>query len=173
MPERTRELHPPRGISRLGFRLPIWLYRHNLGGLLGKRFVCLTHTGRKSGLPRQTVLEIVRYDGGTGACIVAAGFGEHSDWVRNVTSDPLITYTVGKSSCYGIAMRLDPQAAGRELADYARRYPTAWHELVRFMGYQLDGTEEDILALGQVIPMFLFSPLDVAEKRQGDLPGRN
>jgi deazaflavin-dependent oxidoreductase (nitroreductase family) len=123
MPEKVREIHPPRGFSRLGFRLPIWLYRLGLGGLLGKRFVCLTHTGRRSGKPRQTVLEVVRYDGTTGACIVAAGFGEQSDWVRNVTRDPQITVTVGRNRRTDLAKRLDPVTAGCELAAYARRYP--------------------------------------------------
>lgn len=48
----------PRGLLRLGFRLPIWLYRLNLGWILGERFLLLTHTGRKSGLVRQTVIEV-------------------------------------------------------------------------------------------------------------------
>ena len=62
MPEKTSELKLPHGLSRLAFRLPIWLYHSHLGWLLGTRFVLLTHTGRKSGLSRQTVLEVVRYD---------------------------------------------------------------------------------------------------------------
>jgi hypothetical protein len=34
----------------------------------------------------------------------------------------------------------------------------AWRELARFMGYHLNGTEEDILALGKSIPLFRFHP---------------
>ena len=156
MPEKVREVHPPRGLSRLAFRLPLWLYRLHLGGLLGKRFVCLTHNGRRSGKPRQVVLEVVRYDRATGACIVAAGFGEESDWVRNVVHDPHIVFTVGRLGRAGLAERLDPETAAHELAEYARRYPLAWRELSHFMGYRLDGTEEDIRRLGGMIPMFVF-----------------
>jgi deazaflavin-dependent oxidoreductase (nitroreductase family) len=158
MPEKIHEIHPPRGFSRLAFRLPLGLYRLGLGGLLGKRFVCLTHTGRRSGKLRQTVLEVVRYDRISGACIVAAGFGKESDWVRNVEHDPHITFTVGRSSRPGLAERLEPKAAGHELAEYSRRHPMAWRELVRFMGYRLDGTEDDILALGKKIPLYRFQP---------------
>ena len=79
MPEQFKKVRPPRGVSRWGFRLPLLVYRLGLGGVLGKRFVCLTHTGRKSGQPRQTVLEVVRYAAESGACVVAAGFGEKSD----------------------------------------------------------------------------------------------
>jgi hypothetical protein len=30
----------PTGVSRLAFRLPIYLYRLNLGWVLGHRFIC-------------------------------------------------------------------------------------------------------------------------------------
>lgn len=48
--------HPPRTrMQRALFRAPILLDRLGLGGLLGHRFLLLTHTGR----PRQVVLEVV------------------------------------------------------------------------------------------------------------------
>jgi len=159
MPEQFKKVHPPSGLSRLGFRLPIWLYRLGLGGLLGKRFVCLTHTGRKSGVPRQTVLEVVRYEADSGACVVAAGFGDRSDWVRNVTQDPRIVFTIGKLSKTGLAEQLDAGTAGCELVNYASLHPVAWRELSNFMGYRLDGTEEDIMALGKLISMFILRPV--------------
>jgi deazaflavin-dependent oxidoreductase (nitroreductase family) len=167
MPERIKDVRPPRGLSRLAFRLPLWLYRLGLGSLLGKRFVCLTHTGRRSGKPRQTMLEVVRYDRDSGACIVAAGFGEGSDWVRNVEHDPHILFTIGRIHHTGLAERLDPETAADELVDYARRYPLAWRELVRFMGYRLDGTQADIHSLGKLIPMYIFKPILMVKGDKG------
>ena len=41
MVEKIKEVHPPRGLARLGWRAPIWFYRLGLGGLLGGRFVLL------------------------------------------------------------------------------------------------------------------------------------
>ncbi len=158
MPVKIFEPKPPGGLARLGFRLPIQLYRLGLSGLLGTRFVCLTHTGRKSGKPRQTVLEVVRYDKATGACIVASGFGKGSDWLLNVEHDLRILFTIGRTQRTGLAVRLDPEMAGRELAEYACRYPLAWRELVQFMGYKVNGTENDILALGNMIPLYRFQP---------------
>jgi hypothetical protein len=52
---------PPKGLLRLMLRLPIWLYRLRLGWLLGNRFLLLTHVGRKTGLPHQTVVEVVSH----------------------------------------------------------------------------------------------------------------
>src|SRR5689334_1392695 len=52
MPEKIKSLQPPHGFSRMMYRLPVWLFHVHLGWLLGNRFLLLTHTGRKSGLPR-------------------------------------------------------------------------------------------------------------------------
>ena len=159
MPEKISELKQPRGLARLAFRLPIWLYRARLGWLLGYRFVLLTHTGRKSSLPRQTVLEIVRYDKATGACVVASGWGTKSDWFHNVTANPNVIIQIRNKCSAAIAERLSPEAGAQELLDYARRYPLALRQLAIFMGYRLDGTEGDICALGEMIPMFSFKPI--------------
>jgi hypothetical protein len=58
----------------------------------------------------------------------------------------------------GRAVRLDEETAGQELVQYSIHHPAAWKELARFMGYQLDGTEEDTRNLGKLIPMFAFQP---------------
>jgi len=160
MPEKVSEPKLPRGLSRLAFRFPISLYHAHLGGLMGYRFVLLTHTGRKSGQLRQNVLEVVRYDKATGGCIVASGWGAKSDWFRNVTANPHIFFQIRGKRSAGIAERLSPDDAGRELLDYARRHPFALRELADFMGYKLTGneTEDDVVAIGRTLPMFAFKP---------------
>ena len=134
MPEKISEPKLPRGLARLAFRIPIWLYRAHLGWLLGYRFVLLTHTGRKSGLPRHTVLEVVRYDKLTGACIVASGWDTKSDWFQNVTANPKIVIQIRNKRSAAIAERLSPEAGAQELLDYARRHPLALRELVAVHG---------------------------------------
>jgi deazaflavin-dependent oxidoreductase (nitroreductase family) len=158
MPEKIKDLKPPRGLARLAFRLPIWLYRLRLGWILGTRFVLLTHTGRKSGLPRRTVLEVVRYNKATGACIIASGWGTRSDWFQNITENPKITFQVRNKPTAGIAERLSSEAGGKELLDYALSHPMAFRELAKFMGFRLSGTVDDIRAAGRVLPMFMLRP---------------
>jgi deazaflavin-dependent oxidoreductase (nitroreductase family) len=163
MPEKITEQKLPHGVYRLAFRLPIGLYRIGLGWLFGTRFVLLTHTGRKSGLPRQTMLEVVRYEKASGACIIASGWGFISDWFKNISANPKVFFQVRNKRSPGIAERLSPDEAGQELLDYAHRYPMAFRELVHFMGYKLDGTEEDICAVGQFLPMFVLKPVKEKE----------
>ena len=58
-------------------------------------FCCLTHRGRKSGQPRQTVLEVVRYDRASRTYVVASGWGVRSDWYRNIQQNPDVVVESG------------------------------------------------------------------------------
>lgn len=158
MPEKIAEAKPPRGLVRLAFRLPIWLYRMKLGRLLGRRFLLLEHTGRKSGKTRQTVLEVVRYDKANETYVVAVGFGTRSDWYQNILANPLVTIDSGGHRTQAIAEPLTPEAAEEEFVVYSRRYPGLMKELTRVIGYRLDGTEADIRALGRILPMMSLKP---------------
>jgi len=163
MVEKIKDVHPPRGLARLAYRLPITLYRLGLGSLLGTRFLLLTHTGRKSGRKRHTVLEVVRYDKGTTTFVVAAGFGPESDWYRNIRLNPQVSIQCGRQHWNMKASFLTPDQTADELLDYARRHPLALRELARFMGYQIDGSQADIRSLGQMLPMVAFQPEDTNE----------
>jgi hypothetical protein len=70
----------PRGFFRLLMRLPIYLYRLDLGWLLGHRFLLVTHRGRRTGLLRQTVVEVLHYDPATRESVVLSALGERADW---------------------------------------------------------------------------------------------
>ncbi len=47
----------PKGIFRLLNRLPIFLYKCGLGFILGRRFLMLTHCGRKN---NRSPIEVTR-----------------------------------------------------------------------------------------------------------------
>jgi len=151
-------VQPPRGWKRILWRLPIWLYRANLGWLLGGRFLLLTHAGRKSGLPRHAVLEVIRHDQATNTYYVASGFGEKSDWFRNVQKTPQVAIQVGRHKMAVVAERLPIEEAERELLDYGRRHPKALRSLARILGYQIENTDEDVRALAHVLPIVAFRP---------------
>jgi deazaflavin-dependent oxidoreductase (nitroreductase family) len=158
MPEKIFDRKPPHGLARVFFRLPIWLYRLKLGRLLGNHLLLLHHTGRKSGLPRKVVLEVVRHDKASRTYVVAAGFGAGSDWYQNVIANPHVMIDSGGQRVQAIAERLPPDAAEEELVTYYHRYPALMKELAHFLGYRLDGTEADVRALGRIIPMIALKP---------------
>lgn len=89
------ERKPVTGLKKFFFRAPLFLYRMGLGGLLGQRFLLLNHTGRKSGQPRQTVLEVVNHDKTNDTYFIASGFGKKSDWYLNILTHPKVEIQVG------------------------------------------------------------------------------
>jgi deazaflavin-dependent oxidoreductase (nitroreductase family) len=153
MPEKISDPKPPRGLARLAWRAPIWLYRLGLGGLLGGRFVLLNHIGRKSGQLRQAVVEVVGHDEATGAYLVASGFGEKADWYKNVMVHPDITIQVGRKQMAAHVERLPLPQATEVMLDYSRRHPATLRTLAGLLGYRSDGSEADVRFLAGVIPI--------------------
>lgn len=145
--------NPPRGLAAIPWRLPIWLYRLHLGWLLRERFLLLTHIGRKSGLPRQAVLEVVHHDPQTGTWYVASGFGEKSQWFRNVMKTPQVRIQVGRRKMAAEAHRLPPEEAERILRQYAEKHPVALRELTRLTGTPYDGSAESLHRMAEKVPV--------------------
>ena len=145
----TSTRKPPQGLQRLLWRAPIWLYRAGLGWLFGRRFLLLTHTGRKSSLPRQAVVEIDDYDPVTDTYLIAAGFGAKSDWYRNIRKTPEVTIQVGNQKMAARAEPLSPQESGEAMLRYARKHPRAARNLTKLIGLDVDGSEESYRAVAQ------------------------
>ncbi|MGH8933767.1 MAG: nitroreductase family deazaflavin-dependent oxidoreductase [Egibacteraceae bacterium] len=134
--------HPPRTrAQRALYRAPIWLYRLGLGGLLGGRFLLLTHIGRKSGRPRQVVLEVVGRHEESGGYLIASGYGARSQWFRNILNDPHVRFQVGWRHYTGLARPLPAEESGHRLRDYARRHPRTAAALMRALGQDIDGSD--------------------------------
>lgn len=148
--------NPPRGLAAIPWRLPIWLYRLRLGWLLGQRFMLLTHIGRKSGLPRQAVIEVIKHDPQHKIWYAASGFGEKSHWYRNVMHTPQVTLQVGRRIFRAAARRLDTDAAEAILRDYAARHPVALRELAKIIGLPYDGSPESLHRMAQTLPIIAF-----------------
>jgi deazaflavin-dependent oxidoreductase (nitroreductase family) len=157
---------PPRGFKRRLLRLPVWLYRAGLGWLLGERFLLLTHIGRKSGRPRETVLEVVHHDKATDTYFIASGWGEKSDWIRNVQKAPMVSVNVGKRHFIARAKRLSIEQARGTLLASARHHPWVFPLLAKLIvGRRLKPTEEDCLRLAQSVPVFGLVRLDAPRMR--------
>lgn len=146
------------GIGRFFFRAPIFLYRIGLGGLLGKRFLLLNHIGRKSGLTRQAVLEVVKYDRESDTFYIASGFGKKSHWYLNILAHPEVSIQVGWRKMAVTAVLLTPEQSGEAMVDYARRYPKAAKNLSRLIGFNIS-TEEEYRTVGRdAIPFIALNP---------------
>lgn len=119
-------------LRRWFFRAPIALYRLGLGGLLGRRFLLLEHRGRRSGLRRRTVLEVVDREGATP--VVVSGYGRRSDWLANVRADPAVTVTWGHRRFAARARIVGHSEAVAAFDRYRKAHPRAARFLGRALG---------------------------------------
>ncbi len=100
--------YPARGTwNRFVFKLPIIWWRLGLRPRLG-HFICLITTwGRRSKLPRHTMLTYGR----EGATIyLLAGWGARSDWYQNMVANPRVTVQVNDVTYYARARRVTDAA---------------------------------------------------------------
>lgn len=76
-------------LTRL-LRSPAHLYDWKAGWLLGRRFLRLTHVGRRSGRQYQAMLEVIGEDDTTLEVFVIAGLGSRAQWYRNLRAHEAI-----------------------------------------------------------------------------------
>ncbi|WP_347354383.1 nitroreductase family deazaflavin-dependent oxidoreductase [Intrasporangium sp.] len=150
------------GWLKQALRLPNRLYERGWGRLLGHRFLQLTHVGRRSGRTFHTVLEVVRYDPGTGEATVLSGFGPRADWLRNVQAGGRVQVSFGVGP-RAAAYRVVPvEEAERVLADYERRNrlvrPVLRRVLSGLVGWDYDGSPTARRRLVEQLPVVAFRP---------------
>ena len=154
----------PSGILRFAFRLPIYLYRLNLGWLLGHRGLLLIHRGRRSGLLRETVLEVVRYTPATKESVVLSAWGERADWYRNIKASPAMEVRTGGERFVPEQRLLGPEENHAVIADYERRHPLAFRIFAKAFGYPVDEVEAVRREFASSLRLVAFRPKDVADK---------
>lgn len=152
----------PGPLARRALRLPVLLYRHHLGWVLGRRFLMLTHVGRRSGKEYRTVLEVVGGDVRTGEVIVVAGFGRTADWYRNIQARPALEVAVGRRRFRPVQRQLEAAEVVRVFAEYEHRnrwaMPVIRSVLSRLVGWTYDGTTRARWRLADELPFVAFRP---------------
>ncbi|OBI13519.1 nitroreductase [Mycobacterium sp. E2327] len=153
----VRNIQPPAGLTRFLFRVPIHLYRLGLGWVFDGRLLLLNHTGRVSGKPRQTVLEVAERDGDT--YVVASGWGPGAAWYRNILRNPDVSIQVGTRTIPVTATPLDKDEGAQVFLRYASRHrAAAKFVLPRVLGFSVDGSDADFRAVGENLPFVRFVP---------------
>jgi deazaflavin-dependent oxidoreductase (nitroreductase family) len=134
-------------------RAPVWLCRARLGFVFGTRLLMLEHTGRKPGIRRYAVLEVVDHPD-PGTYVVAAGFGDRAQWLRNVRASPRVRVCTGsRRLVLAMARPLTSEETATALAAYASGHPGSWAVLKPVFEATLgaridsDGTSLPMIAL--------------------------
>ena len=151
-----------KGVLWYLFRAPIYIYRWHLQWLFGKRLLLLAHTGRRSGLRRHTVLEVVEYRNEGPEIVVANGFGPDSDWVRNIEAKPDEDVNIGSEHFAASHRFLDQEEAATVIRGYEYRNrfiaPIIRVGFSWLLGWKYHSTDTDRRRLVGQIPLLAFRP---------------
>lgn len=120
----------------------------------------LEHTGRRSGLPRFVVLEVVRR-ASDDRYIVASGMGKAADWYRNVAQQPRVHVSVARLRRVPATARLlDQDEARASLEAYRTERPGTWRFLKpiisRIIG-QPGQTDEELFSSVPLVELTLHA----------------
>lgn len=149
--------HRPSRLTKLAFKVPVWIYQAHLGRLFGGRIFMVVHHGRTSGRRYVSGLEVlVRRDG---ELFVFSAYGRHADWLRNIEAGGVDELWDGSSRYAGASFRvLGPDEAFGVLAQYERDHArTARQTLTRMLpGY--DGSAAMRRGLAESGTIVAFRP---------------
>lgn len=146
-------VYPKAEWRKLMFKAPLVLWRMGWGPLLGQRLVVLTTTGRKSGLPRHTMTEYGMVDN---RVVIASGWGERAQWVKNLEADPLLTAQTAQGVQHCRARRIDDEATLRKVY-HAMRSSPAFDATMKVWDIQ-PSTLENMLANKDKTYFYILEP---------------
>jgi len=152
----------PQGVLRDLLRAPVYLYRWNLGWLLGHRFLLLVHSGRRTGRRHEAVLEVLQYRKVLGEAVVMSGFGRNSDWLLNIQSRPDFEVIIGAQRYKAQCRFLSEEEAVQVFREYERKnyliLPIVRYVLNRLLSWRYLGSDADIRRLVSQLPLLAFRP---------------
>lgn len=117
----------------------------------------MKHWGRISGRLNETVIEVIERDTAGGTLCCASGYGAKSQWFKNITTNPNVFVTLKNIEYEAMARILTEQEATSMLVRYASAHPKAIKAVAKLSGYEMDGTESDVIEFSKVIKIIEFS----------------
>jgi len=155
----TVERARPSRLAKLGFAIPVWLYRAHLGFLFGGRVIAIVHHGRKSGQRYVSGLEVLTRTGGE--LFVCSAWGMKADWFRNIEAGGIDELWDGRTRHDTAAFRvIEPDEAFEVLERYEVEHErTARRTLPRMLaGYDFSDSSRRTLAEDSTIIAFKPRP---------------
>jgi deazaflavin-dependent oxidoreductase (nitroreductase family) len=144
----------PKGLLKWLFKTPVLLYRLGLGFLVGRLFMVMTTTGRKSGQPRRTAIEFHEFEGKPA---VMSGWGTRTDWFRNLEANPLATVQTWRGAQSVRARRIDSEEELARAFRWAQANPTM-RNMMKLAGFEM--TLEQFLAEKERFTFIGFEPAE-------------
>ncbi len=150
----------PNALQKFLFKIPVWMYRLGFGGwerLIGAQWMLITTVGRKSGKPRDTMVDVMDYDAASDTYYIEAAYGSRADWFRNIRANPVFDARVGRRKFKARAEALSNDGAGEILVRFYRKKPAYTRSVMAMVGMKFE-SEEQLRALGSKLTLLAVHP---------------
>jgi len=151
----------PRGLLKLFFKIPLYLHKAGIVWWIekftGAQWMLITTIGRKTGKPRQVMVDVVDYDKETDIFYVEAAYGRRADWVRNIQATPGFHAQVGRRKFAARAEFLPPVIAEEKLVALVHRVPEYARAVMTMAGLKYKN-EAELRLLARDMVMLAIKP---------------
>jgi len=148
----------PGRLALTVFRLPLVLYRLGLGRLLGYTFLLLTHAGRRTGKPHDTVAMVLRHDRGTGEVVIMSAWGPRTDWILNLRVHDALRVQSGREDFVPEQRFLSDDEAVAVGREFLQRHPWRASLATTILGWGDLSSEQAIRDFVRTRPFVAFRP---------------
>ncbi len=150
----------PTQLLKFFFKVPVWLHKIGLGGwerLIGAQWMLITTLGRKTGKPRNAMVDVMDYDKSTDTYYIEAAYGAHADWYKNIQSNPIFEAQVMRRKFKARSASLPNEDAGEMLVRFYRQKPAYTRSVMAMAGLKFIN-EEDLRAIGKDLIFLAVQP---------------
>jgi deazaflavin-dependent oxidoreductase (nitroreductase family) len=140
--------------------MPLPLYHRAWGWLLDHTFLLITHQGRKTGKPHETVAMALSYDPRTREAIVCSAWGPDSDWIRNIRVHPALRIQIGRELYVPEQRFLSEDDSVAVAVEFLRRHPGRSRLLAAILGWGDLSSEAAVRDFVGTRPFVSFRPAD-------------
>jgi deazaflavin-dependent oxidoreductase (nitroreductase family) len=152
----------PGRLALVVFRMPLFLYRHGCGWMLGHTFLLVVHAGRKTGKPHTMIAQAVGYHPKTHEMVICSGWGPNSEWWRNIQVRAALQVQIGRESFVPEQHFLSEDEAFAVAVEYRRRHPWRLRLEALILGWGDLSSDEAVREFVRERPFVSFRPANPA-----------
>lgn len=146
--------YPESWLVKQLYKTPTLLYRLGMGKLFGNYVLILSTKGRKTEKTHRTPVEYFLHEG---RYYVISGFGEQTDWLKNISANPLVTLQNGYERICAEARPPKTDEEWDAVQLYLTRSPIG---RVLMADHFEDVQDDDLMLMIKRLPVLTFDPTD-------------
>jgi deazaflavin-dependent oxidoreductase (nitroreductase family) len=145
------------------YRAPLQLHRLGIRGLerlIGIDWIVITTCGRRSGAPREVMLDVVGHDETTDTWYVQPADGRRANWFQNLLAHPTATVEVRGRRFEATARDATGPEGAEVVLRFIRTHPLYARVIVWFVRYvdSVDHPDETLRAKLTDVPVIALRP---------------